>query len=51
MAAGEIVSDNDVIIVGLAGLPKEYVVIRIVILASESSITLREFHAQFLGTE
>ncbi|CAN6586617.1 unnamed protein product [Malus baccata var. baccata] len=51
MAAGETVSDNDIIIAGLAGLPKEYGVIRTVILARESSITLREFRAQLLGTE
>ncbi|KAB2608352.1 hypothetical protein D8674_011520 [Pyrus ussuriensis x Pyrus communis] len=51
MAAGESVSDNDIIIAGLAGLPKEYGVIRAIILARESSITLREFRAQLLGTE
>ena len=51
MVAGETISDNDIIIVGLASLPKEYAVIRTVILARESSITLRKFRAQLLGTE
>lgn len=43
MVAGEPVSDNDVIIAGLAGLPKEYAIIRTVILAKDSSLTLKEF--------
>lgn len=51
MVAGETVSDNDIIIAGLAGLPKEYGVIRTIILAKESSITLREFCAQLFGIE
>ncbi|TQD77854.1 hypothetical protein C1H46_036602 [Malus baccata] len=50
-AAGEFISDNDVIIAGLAGLPKEYTIIITVILARESSITLKEFCAQLLGAE
>ncbi|XP_068338942.1 uncharacterized protein [Pyrus communis] len=50
-AVGELLSDNDIIIAGLAGLPKEYSVIRTVILARESSITLKEFRAQLLGAE
>ncbi|CAN6721396.1 unnamed protein product [Malus baccata var. baccata] len=50
-AAEEYVSDNDVIIAGLAGLPKDYAIIRTVILARESSITLKEFRAQLLGAE
>ncbi|CAN6687431.1 unnamed protein product [Malus baccata var. baccata] len=49
--AGEFIFDNDVMIVGLTGLPKEYAIIRIVILARESAITLKEFHAQLLGAE
>lgn len=44
-------SDNDMIIASLAGLPKKYALIRTVILARESSITLKEFRAQFLGAE
>ncbi|CAN6725999.1 unnamed protein product [Malus baccata var. baccata] len=50
-AAGESVSDNDIMIDGLVGLPKEYGVIRTVILARESSLTLKEFRAQLLGVE
>ncbi|XP_070679346.1 uncharacterized protein [Malus domestica] len=47
----ELISDNDVIIAGLAGLPKEYAIIRTVILARESSISLKEFRALLLGAE
>ncbi|CAN6728295.1 unnamed protein product [Malus baccata var. baccata] len=50
-AAGESISDNDVMIAGLAGLPREYGVIRTVILARESTLTLKEFRALLLGTE
>ncbi|CAN6675772.1 unnamed protein product [Malus baccata var. baccata] len=50
-AAGELISDNDIIIAGLAGLPKEFSVIRTIILARESAITLKEFRAQLLGAE
>ncbi|KAM2157366.1 hypothetical protein ACFX1R_042948 [Malus domestica] len=49
--ASESVSNNDIMITGLAGLPKEYGVIRTVILARESSLTLKEFRAQLLGVE
>ncbi|KAB2594907.1 hypothetical protein D8674_030357 [Pyrus ussuriensis x Pyrus communis] len=47
----ESISDNDVMIAGLAGLPKEFGVIRTVILARESTLTLKEFRALLLGTE
>ncbi|CAN6704282.1 unnamed protein product [Malus baccata var. baccata] len=50
-AAGESISDNDVMIAGLAGLPREYGVIRTVILARESTLNLKEFRALLLGTE
>ncbi|XP_068304241.1 uncharacterized protein [Pyrus communis] len=50
-AAGESISDNDVMIAGLAGLPKEYGVIRTIILDRESTLTLKEFRALLLGTE
>ncbi|KAM2409721.1 hypothetical protein ACFX1X_028592 [Malus domestica] len=49
--AGEFISDNDVIIAGLAGLLKEYATIRTVILARESSISVKEFRALLLGAE
>lgn len=44
-------SDNDIMITGLAGLPKEYGVIRTAILARESSFILKEFQAQLLGAK
>ncbi|KAM1859212.1 hypothetical protein ACFX13_011546 [Malus domestica] len=50
-AAGELIYDNDVIIAGLAGLPKEFAIIRTVILARESSISLKEFRALLLGAK
>jgi len=51
MAAGEYVSDNDVMIAALAGLPKEYATIRTVILARESNIVMKEFRALLIGAE
>ncbi|XP_070682523.1 uncharacterized protein [Malus domestica] len=50
-AVGESISDNDIMIAGLAGLPKEYGVIRTVILAREFTLTLKEFRALLLGAE
>ena len=51
IAAGEVVSDNDLIIAALVGLPREYAIIRTFILARESYISLKEFRAQLLNTE
>ncbi|CAN6695551.1 unnamed protein product [Malus baccata var. baccata] len=51
LAAGERVSDNDLIVAALAGLPSEYNMIKTVIVAQESSITLKEFRAQLLSAE
>ncbi|CAN6695377.1 unnamed protein product [Malus baccata var. baccata] len=51
LAAGEIVSDNDLIVAALAGLPSEYNMIKIVIVARESPLTLKEFRAQLLSAE
>lgn len=50
-AARESVSDNDIIIAGLDGLQKEYTIIRTIILARETSITLKEFQARLLGAK
>lgn len=50
-AAGESILDNDIMITGLAGLPKEYVVISTIILARESALTLKDFRALLLGAE
>lgn len=51
LAAGETVSDNDLIVASLVGLPAEYNMIRIVIVARESPITLKEFRDQLLSAE
>lgn len=44
-------NDNDIMIAGLPGLPKEYAVIRTIILARESILTLKEFRVLLLGAE
>ena len=51
MAAGEYVSDNDVMITALAGLPKEYATIRTVILVRDSNVTMKEFRALLIDAE
>ncbi|CAN6689061.1 unnamed protein product [Malus baccata var. baccata] len=48
---GESISDNDLIVIALAGLPSEYNMIKTVIVARESVITLKEFPAQLLSAE
>lgn len=45
IVVGEIVSKNDLIIDALAGLPREYAIIRTIILARENTISLKEFRA------
>ena len=51
LVAGEKISDNDIVIAALTGLPTEFDMIRTVILARETPITLKEFRAQLLGAE
>lgn len=51
IAAGEYISDTDVVIAALAGLPKEYATIRTVILTRKSTVTMKEFRALLLGAE
>ncbi|KAM2408030.1 hypothetical protein ACFX1X_027125 [Malus domestica] len=51
MAAGEVVSENDLIVAALAGLPAEFNMIRTVIVARETPISLKEFRAQLLAAE
>lgn len=51
ITAGEVVSDNDMIIAALAGLPREYAIIWTVILARETYISLKEFRVRLLNTE
>ncbi|XP_048436388.1 uncharacterized protein LOC125475543 [Pyrus x bretschneideri] len=51
VSAGEKVSDNDLIIAALTGLPQEFDMIRTVILARETSISVKDFGAQLLSAE
>lgn len=51
MVAGEKVTENDLVIVALSGLPSEFEMIRIIILARETSISMTDFRAQLLGAE
>lgn len=51
IAAGETISNNDLIVATLAGLPYEYNMIKTIIVARESSIFLKEFQAQLLSAE
>ncbi|KAB2605030.1 hypothetical protein D8674_004747 [Pyrus ussuriensis x Pyrus communis] len=51
LAAGEVVSENDLIVAALAGLPAEFNMIRTVIVARETPISLKEFRAQLLAAE
>ncbi|XP_070672214.1 uncharacterized protein [Malus domestica] len=51
LAARENISKNDLIVAALAGLLAEYNMIRTVIVAQESLITLKEFRAQLLSAE
>lgn len=44
-AAGEQITDNDLIIAALTGLPVDFDMIRTVILARETPISLKEFRA------
>ncbi|KAB2595974.1 keratin [Pyrus ussuriensis x Pyrus communis] len=50
-AAGEKISDNDLIIAALSGLPPDYDTIRMVILARDTSISFKEFRVQLIGAE
>lgn len=51
LSARETISDNDLIVLALAGLPAEYNMIHIVIVAKELPITIKEFRAQLLSAE
>ncbi|KAM1065653.1 hypothetical protein FF2_020965 [Malus domestica] len=51
LAVGEVVSENDLIVAALAGLPAEFNMIRTVIVARETPISLKEFRAQLLAAE
>ncbi|KAM1454643.1 hypothetical protein EV1_004084 [Malus domestica] len=51
ISAGERVSENDLVIAVLTGLPQEFDMIRTVILARETPISLKDFRAQLLSAE
>nr|XP_028957090.1 uncharacterized protein LOC103433660 isoform X1 [Malus domestica] len=51
IAAGEKITDNDLVIAALTGLPADFDTIRIVVLARDTPISLKEFRAQLLGAE
>ncbi|CAN6567966.1 unnamed protein product [Malus baccata var. baccata] len=51
LAAGEKITDNDIVIAALTGLPTDFDMIRTVILARDTPISLKEFMAQLLGVE
>ncbi|CAN6581473.1 unnamed protein product [Malus baccata var. baccata] len=51
ISAGEKITDNDYMIVVLSGLPVEFEVIKTIILARETSMSLKDFRAQLLGAE
>lgn len=48
-AAGEVVSDHGLVIATLSGLPKEFSIIKTVVLARETPISLKENRTQLLG--
>ncbi|CAN6719420.1 unnamed protein product [Malus baccata var. baccata] len=51
VAAGERITENDLMIAVLSGLPPEYGVIKTIILARDTSISLNDFRAQLIGVE
>ncbi|XP_050153876.1 uncharacterized protein LOC126628286 isoform X1 [Malus sylvestris] len=51
VAAGEKVTENDLVIAALSGLPSEFETIRTIILARDTPISLTDFRAQLLGAE
>ncbi|CAN6680423.1 unnamed protein product [Malus baccata var. baccata] len=51
ISTGERVSENDLVIAVLTGLPQEFDMIRTVILARETPISLKDFRAQLLSVE
>ncbi|CAN6585835.1 unnamed protein product [Malus baccata var. baccata] len=51
VAAGEKITDNDLMIAVLSGLPPEFEVIKTIILARDTFISLKDFRAQLIGVE
>ncbi|CAL2254885.1 unnamed protein product [Prunus armeniaca] len=50
-AADVLISDDDFVIAALNGLPPEYAIIKTVLIARDSPITLKAFHAQLLAAK
>ncbi|CAL2246117.1 unnamed protein product [Prunus armeniaca] len=50
-AADVLISDDDFVIAALNGLPPEYAIIKTVLIARDSPITLKDFCAQLLAAE
>lgn len=51
VVGGKKVTENDLVIAALSGLPSEFEMIRTVILAQETPISLIDFRAQLLRVE
>lgn len=51
ISAGERVSENDLVIAALTGLPHEFDMIKTMILARETPISVKYFRAQLLSAE
>ena len=51
LSAGERVTDNDLVITALSGLPPEFDMVKTVVLARETSIPLKDLRAQLIGAE
>lgn len=51
VSAGEKITNNDLMIAVLVGLPLEFEVIKTIILAGDTSISLKDFRAQLIGVE
>nr|XP_008338202.2 uncharacterized protein LOC103401273 [Malus domestica] len=51
VSTGERVTDNDVVIATLSGLPPDFDVVKTVILARDTPINLKDFRAQILSAE
>ncbi|KAI5333020.1 hypothetical protein L3X38_023150 [Prunus dulcis] len=50
-AAAVLISDDDFVIAALNGLPQEYAIIKTVLIARDSPITLKDFRTQLLAAE
>ncbi|CAN6700355.1 unnamed protein product [Malus baccata var. baccata] len=51
IVAGERITENDVVIAALSGLPPKFEMIKTVILARDTPISMKDFRAQLIGVE